>query len=258
MIPLDQAVELYFNQQLSLKVVADKLNTYPNNVRRILLKAGYTLRDKAASQIIAMESGRAEHPTKGKKLSKKTKLAISKGLETAWENRPAAQKIALANDAKTRWHEREPSVQAEFAKKAALGVRNAGIYGSKIEQFLLAKLREQGFNPQYQRENLIFSERMRVDIFLPDDSIALEIDGPTHYVPIWGEEALVEKMAKDDKKNGLLLYCGYHVLRVRCRRKTLTKNYKELVWSKVYWEVERLAKIKKPELIIMEIRDERN
>lgn len=253
---LEQAFELYFNQKLSLRIVADKLQTYPNKVRRLLQEGGFKLRDKAASQATALEVGRSKHPTEGKHHSKKTKKKIAEKAAAMWQNRPDSEKAVLASKSRDRWHNKTPSQQAEFAKKAAAGVRKAGLFGSKIEQFILAKLREYDFDPQYQRENLIFSERMRVDIFIPGSMIVVEVDGPSHFEPIWGEEALQRKIAADDKKNGLLLYCGYHVIRLRCRRKTLTNNYKELVWSKLYWEIQRLVDINKPELVIVECREE--
>lgn len=250
---LEQVLELYFNQQLSLRLVADKLGTYPNKVRRFLVENGYELRDKATSQNIALDVGRSEHPTKGKKRSKKTKRKIGRAIERVWEERPPELKAALAEKSKERWHERTEQQAEEFRKKAADGVRRAGVYGTKLEQFLLARFRKHNFEPQYQREDLVFSERMRVDIFLSRDKIALEIDGPTHFTPIWGEEYLQQKIASDNKKNGLLLYCGFHVIRARIRRKTTNKTYRELVWTKIHSEVERLLDVKKPELVILEI-----
>lgn len=253
MLNLEQALELYYNQQLSLKIVADKLGTYPNKIRRCLIENGYELRDKATSQKIALDAGRSEHPTEGKHRSKKTRAKIARAIEMVWEARPKELKASLKENSKLRWHNRTAQEASEFARKAADGVRRAGIFGTKLEQFILARLRQFDFEPQYQREDLVFSERMRVDIFLPCDNIAIELDGPTHFLDIWGEEYLQQKIASDNKKNGLLLYCGYHVIRVRIRRKTTNKSYKEAVWAKIHGEIERLLDVQKPELVILEI-----
>ncbi len=250
---IDQIIDLYFNQQLSLAVVADKMGTYPNKVRRLLLDSGYSLRDKKASQTLALEKGRAKHPTKGKHQSKKTKENISKSMVKAWEQKPIEAKQKVSAVAKERWNSRTEAKKAEFSKQAAKGVRRVAKNGSKMEQFLMSKLTEYEFRPQRQRENLVFSEQMRVDIFLPHDKIAIEVDGPMHFEPIWGQEFLEKKLNEDQRKNGLLLYSGYHIIRIRIRKKTLNQQYKEQVWSRLYWAIEDLSKQSKPQLVLLEI-----
>ena len=53
-----------------------------------------------------------------------------------------------------------------------------------------------------------------------NDKIAIEVDGPAHFLPIWGEENLQKRVKSDAIKSGLLLTAGFVVLRI----KHITKN----------------------------------
>ena len=48
-------VDQYFNHYKSISSLADELNTYPNKIRRIILRAGKKLRSKSESQKITLE-----------------------------------------------------------------------------------------------------------------------------------------------------------------------------------------------------------
>ena len=54
-----------------------------------------------------------------------------------------------------------------------------------------------------------------VDIYIPDMKLAIEIDGPAHFLPIWGEESLQKHIRADAEKAGLLIARGYAILRVK-------------------------------------------
>jgi hypothetical protein len=57
-------VEWYTVDRLSLAEIAAKLRTYPNKIRRLLIKAGISLRDKAAAQRNYLEKNPENHPKK--------------------------------------------------------------------------------------------------------------------------------------------------------------------------------------------------
>ena len=62
-----QVIELYNEKNKSTYEIAKQLETYPNKIRRTLIKHGYELKDKSAAQKAALNSGRSLHPTAGKK-----------------------------------------------------------------------------------------------------------------------------------------------------------------------------------------------
>ena len=60
-------IEQYVDEEKSTYEIAQELKTYPNKIRRALNTLGVPLRDKSAAQTVAINSGRHEHPTRGKK-----------------------------------------------------------------------------------------------------------------------------------------------------------------------------------------------
>ncbi|MBX9836726.1 MAG: hypothetical protein K2X69_00290 [Silvanigrellaceae bacterium] len=81
--------------------------------------------------------------------------------------------------------------------------------------------------------------------------IAIELDGPTHYEPIFGEEQLLKVKDADNRKNGILLTNGMSVIRIKHPKTTINKwrKYKLLDDVKAILE-------KKPakEIIYLEIK----
>ena len=59
--------------------LAKELNTYPKKIERILKKHGRSLRSRSESQTLAIQNGRAKHPTKGLKRTEEEKAKIAGG-----------------------------------------------------------------------------------------------------------------------------------------------------------------------------------
>ena len=66
-------LDLYQNRQWSTYQIAEKLQTYPNKIRRVLTKHGIVLRGSKDAQKNALNNGRAKHPTAGTTRSVETK-----------------------------------------------------------------------------------------------------------------------------------------------------------------------------------------
>ena len=81
-----QIIDMYQKQQCSTYEIAEKFNTYPNKIRRILKKHGVALRNAKSAQKNALKKGRATHPTKGVGLSDITKKKISESQGDVWES----------------------------------------------------------------------------------------------------------------------------------------------------------------------------
>ena len=66
---------------------------------------------------------------------------------------------------------------------------------------------------------------------MPELGVAIEVDGPSHFEPIWGQEALERTQKSDKQKNGLILYSGLVLIRI-AQKKNISEKYKrELMLS---------------------------
>lgn len=68
-----------YNEGKSTYQIAKELNTYPNKIRRTLLKHNIELKTRSEAQKNAIEKGFSDIPTKGKKRSRDKKLKLAKG-----------------------------------------------------------------------------------------------------------------------------------------------------------------------------------
>lgn len=68
----------------------------------------------------------------------------------------------------------------------------------KLERWLETKFKEIYPNLKIQYNNRTLCESLELDIYIPDLRLAFELNGPTHYEPIFGPETL-KRMQKNDK-----------------------------------------------------------
>lgn len=228
-----EVIRLY-NLKKSTHEIAEALGTYTNKVRRILTKNGVTIRGRADAQALALESGRAKHPTKGTKRSEEVKEKISEGIHNYWENMSDEDYQERVDRGKDQWEAMSSDERAKFLSLAAKAVRQAAEEGSKIEKFVKTYLTKQGFVVIFHQKNLVANENLEIDLYVPELKTAIEIDGPAHFFPIWGEESLKRHIKSDAEKSGLLLSKGYCVLRV----KNLHKNVSNIQMRTIARQIE--------------------
>ena len=235
-------IEQYVNEKKSTYEIAQELKTYPNKVRRALNTLGVPLRDKSSAQTVAIESGRHEHPTRGKKRTEAEKVAISNGMASYWDSMEEEERKRRSELSKKQWAEMSEEEKANLRKLAAEAVRKASKEGSKIEKFIYEGLTKLGYEVIFHKRGLIANDKLEVDLFLPVMNIAIEIDGPAHFLPIWGEESLQRHIRSDAQKAGLLINRGFAVLRVKNIIRNLSqKNMRETLEA----IVEQLVKVDK-------------
>jgi very-short-patch-repair endonuclease len=87
--------------------------------------------------------------------------------------------------------------------------------GSRFENFIAEKLAEVGYKLEQRSHNYTPGKKYHVDIALPEQKIIIEVDGPTHWQPIYGEDELVKVQNKDKQKDSALNANGWNVLRVQ-------------------------------------------
>jgi len=235
-------IEQYVNEKKSTYEIAQDLKTYPNKIRRALNTLGVDLRDKSSAQTVAIESGRHEHPTRGKKRTEAEKVAISNGMATYWENMEEDERERRSDLSKKQWAEMSEEDKANLRKLAAEAVRKASKEGSKIEKFIYEGLTKVGYDVIFHKRGLVANENLEVDLFIPAINTAIEIDGPAHFLPIWGEESLNRHIRADAQKAGLLMNRGFVILRVKNIIRNLSqKNMRETL-AAILVELKKIEK----------------
>ena len=233
-------IDQYTNHKKSTYEIAQELKTYPNKIRRALNTLGVDLRDKSKAQTIAIQSGRHEHPTKGKKRTEAEKIAISNGMATYWDEMEDKERNRRSKLSKKQWEEMPEEDKENLRKLAAEAVRKASKEGSKIEKFIHEGLTKLGWEVIFHKRGLVSNEKLEVDLFIPSIKTAIEIDGPAHFLPIWGEENLQRHIRADAQKAGLLINRGFVILRVKNIIRNLSqKNMRETL-ALVAQELEKI------------------
>lgn len=237
----DQILHLH-NEGCSSYEIAEKLGTYSTKILRALKFLGAESRDYSTAQKNALKRGRSKIPTeKGTKLSEKHKELISEGRAQAWADMSEEERERLRNISREQWANMTDEEKHNLRTLAAKANRKAAVEGSKAEQYIRDELRALGWDVRFHERNLTVDQALEVDMFIADIKTAIEIDGPSHFLPIWGEDVLQRHQAADAKKNGLLLNEGYAVIRVKQLSKTLSQKKQREVLAAI---VENLDRIK--------------
>lgn len=233
-----KVISLYNDANHSTYEIAKQLNTYPNKIRRILLRHGYQLKDKSEAQKAALETGRSSHPTAGKKRTEVEKIAISQSLVNYWEKMSDQEREKRIQQAKENWQNMSEEAKEAMRSKGIAAIRSAATEGSKLEKFIAEKLIDAGFSIKLH-EVIIPAENLEIDLYIPQLKTIIEVDGPSHFLPIWGEEKLQKQVNADLRKSGVLLSKGYAVIRVKSLGQESLAKREEILTS-VLCEVSKI------------------
>lgn len=88
-----------------------------------------------------------------------------------------------------------------------------------------------------KNDRSFLSEHLEIDLYMPDIRLAIELNGPVHYLPIYGDERFKRVQIKDAKKNLELHQKGVALLtldisRLQSKKKTiafLSAQYSEVI-----------------------------
>lgn len=235
--------------------IAQDTQTYANKLRRDAIKFKIKIRDKSEAQKNALETGKTSHPTAGKKRSQATRDKIGMSVLNSWENLDETEIKKRKQNAKLSWENKSDSEKQDILKQANSAVRQAGKTGSKLEKFLLNELLSNGWNVEFHKEQSILNTKLQIDLFIPKLNVAIEVDGPSHYEPVWGDDALKRNKKYDDKKTGLIIGKGLFLIRIK-----QSKDFSKSRGTVIYNELSRvLMKIEDGELLhnkVIKIGDE--
>ena len=237
---LEEQVSKMYDQDMSTYQIAKELDTYPNKIRRILKKQGKQLKSKSEAQKAALKAGRSKHPTEGRTRTYEEKLSISKAMSTYWEDMSEEDKQARVEDAKRRWMDMPKARREEMQALAIEGIRRASTEGSRVENFVFKVVSNAGYDVQFHRKNLIPNENLEIDLYIPRLKTIIEVDGPSHFLPVWGEDRLQKQMKADLDKNGLILSKGFVMLRVKALKTRLSLTDEEELKNTVLEQLKRI------------------
>lgn len=228
---------LYHSEEKSLRDIAKELGTYPSKINKLAKTLGIEIRSKAEDQRLALSKGKVKHPTEGTKRSDSTKKKISEKQGKVWDNLSQKQLEERSKIGQESWNKKTPTQKSDFFKKGSEAFQHAARNGSKIERYLVESLINDNYAAVRHSKHIVENEKFHIDIYIPDLLIAVEVDGPTHFKPIYGEEKLRKRQVSDMSKNGLILSAGMVLVRVK-----LSKRISQRYLRHLYSELKNLIK----------------
>jgi len=226
---------LYQDEGMSLRNVAKELGVSLATLSRFMKKVGIQTRDKATAQKNYLKDN--EHQMTGRSHTEETKQKISQGLGEFWDSlSPEASeelRQRIGSGWKRKWESMSEAerhaMMSELSAKSRLSQGN----GSRLERFIAEELRSRGFIVEERTTNYTIGKDMEVDLALPSQGIAIEVDGPTHFLPIYGEDHLAQQQERDGRKDQQIIDAGYSVLRVRDNNGPLSQLRMERIVSAI-------------------------
>lgn len=225
----------------SFSDIANEYDTYANKVRRDAIKLKIKIRDKSEAQKNVLSMGKADHPTKGKQRSIDVKNKIGHSVMKSWEEIDKTELESRKQKARDNWHKLSDDIKENILHEANSAVRKASKLGSKLEHHLLNCLIKDGFKVDFHKEQSLLNTKLQIDLFLPTLNVAIEVDGLSHFEPVWGEDSLKRNKKYDNKKSGLILGKGLVLIRI-IQKKDYSKARAEVIYTELKNQLQKIAK----------------
>lgn len=224
--------KLYLHENKSLQDIAKQYNTYANKIRRDAKSFGIKMRNKSEAQKNALKTGNHKHPTKGTTRSQETKDKIGYKILDNWSNMTDTELENRKEKAKKNWEALSQDQKDLMLKSANNAVRLTSKVGSKLEKYLLNFLLENNIKVDFHKEQTLSNTKLQIDLFLPSIDTAIEIDGPSHFLPVWGNDTLKKNIVYDNKKQGLIVGRGWVLIRIK-QTKDFSKSRAKIIGNKL-------------------------
>lgn len=211
---------LHYNhdEKISLGKIAKMAGTYTQFMIREFNRLKLTCLTKSEIMKTNFERG-GFHPTKGRERTDAEKKSIGQSISRVREEHP--EKWDNMNAAVAEyWAGKTQEERSAIGSHAANHVRDAAVNGSRLEHFLREKLYEAGYVSVQHKTGVLIREGLEFDLYIPELSLVIEVDGPTHFKPIFGDKELSNAARRDLAKTALAIDSGFKMLRVKQK-----KNY---------------------------------
>lgn len=231
----------YEQNKLSFADIANKFDTYSNKLRRDAIKFKIKVRDKSEAQKNALSTGKIKHPTQNKQRSEEVKDKIGIGVLNSWNKLDEKSLKQRKLKSKKQWEQMDEDLKDNILRKANEAVRESSKKGSKLEKYLMEQLLIDGYKVDFHKEQILSNTKLQIDLFLPQLNVAIEVDGPSHFKPVWGQDNLNKNKKYDNKKNGLILGKGLYLIRIE-QHKDFSKTRSNIVYKKLLYILQNLSK----------------
>ncbi len=209
--------DLYLKKGLSMRGVAKKVGVPLATLSRFMKKCGIITRSKAEAQKNYLSEN--DHQMKGRKHTAETKKKISHSLGDFWDalsdNEREKFKQQIGSAWKRKWESMSEVERRTMMEGLSSKAKLSQGKGSRLERFIAEELRKRGYLVEERSIHYTAGKDFEVDLALPGEMIAIEVDGPTHFMPIYGDEHLEQQQDRDERKDDMINAIGYSVLRVR-------------------------------------------
>lgn len=223
-IDMNEVRRLIEVEKLSTYGAADELGCNQSHVVRLIAKFNkenpknpIKKRNKSEAQKNYIKRT-GTHQRTGTTHSDETKEQISDTMKDVYDS-PRGDEIRekISQQRQEEWAAMSEAERVEILENLKKSSRERAMSGegSNFENFLAEKLEEQGYNVEVRTKQYTPGQKFHVDIALPDDKIIIEVDGPTHWSPIYGDDELRKVQDKDSQKDKTLTSMGWNVLRVQ-------------------------------------------
>lgn len=215
----EDKINLYNNEYqdkgLSIAEIAKEYGTYPNRIRRDFIKLGLDIKSKSDVYKSLYEREVIKCPTIGRERTEEEKIKMSAGIQKAWSNMPKEKRDSIVKGHKKRWKEKSDNEKQEFINVGLSAIRETQKDGSKLEKYIFNLLTDNDYFCQRHVQYAIGNSKMHFDLFLPKIGVVIEIDGPSHFQDIWGEDKLEKTQAADKEKDRMVIGLGFKIIRIR-------------------------------------------
>jgi very-short-patch-repair endonuclease len=234
----------YVEKGRSTKNIAEEHNTYPMTIRRCLKRHGIDVRNKSQAQKTFVSINGS--PIKGRKRTEEEKEQISIGLQEYWGGMTDVdrkkQKEKLAQAAINQWNALSDTDKEAMIHRMHLGSKGKVGGGSKNENCVAEMVVDKGHRTVTRSKAYSPGNRFEIDIALPDIAVAIEWDGVTHFMPIYGEKHLKGVQDKDNKKDEDLMRNGWSVVRCRDYSTAHSKAFCRRAVKRIFSAIEQIKK----------------
>ena len=233
--------KMYETENKSFQDIASELGTYANKIRRDAIKYKIKIRDKSDAQKNALKTGKHKHPTKGTVRDDDTKNKIGMAVLKSWEELSEEELLSRKLKAKDNWDNLSEDDKSNMLQKANEAVRVASKVGSKLEKFIFEKLVNDGYKVVFHQEQTLANTKLQIDLLISNMNVAIEIDGPSHFLPVWGEDTLQKNKNYDNKKTGLILGKGLVLIRIK-QSKDFSKSRGQVLYNELKKHLDLISK----------------
>lgn len=218
--------ELHNNQKISLREIARQYKTYAVKLSRFCAKHNIPTLSKSEALQSGYDSKRITPAMLGKQRSEEEKILISERQHEFWKSMSEderSRRSALQSEIFARREDKE-----SFHKKGCRAIRRAADEGSKLEKAVKQFFDENNIEYYHHYTGLFGGTQLEADFYLPEYSIVLEVDGPSHFSADFGVDKYADQLRADEKKNGLVLSMGMSIIRVRHSTMLYKRDYRKV------------------------------